>query len=142
MSLERPPSGDSQVRIPSSPPSPPMGKERGGGPRFWRTLGFVLAADFIFTLLYTLINSGFSGRIWSDALCISSIVLGLASVLPFLLDAGRGFTMLKKMRGTDEERHSAWEEERSKREKGMTITFALFLAAFLAGLASVAVSLL
>ena len=136
----------SSEHIPPAPPSPsegppPSEKDRARGPRFWQTVGVVLGADLVITLLYTLISSGFSDRVWSDALCVSAIILSVASVLPFLLDAGRGVTMIGKMRGSDEQRRAIWEEERRKREKGMTITFALFLAALLIGLASVAAGL-
>jgi hypothetical protein len=116
--------------------------------RFWRIVGLVLAADIVITLILTLVGPGFSGRAWSDALCTSAVFVALAGGLPFLFDTGRGVAMLGRLgrAGKDsdnaqDEQRRIWREEHRKREQGITITFALALAAFLIGLVSVVVSL-
>lgn len=110
--------------------------------RFWPVVGIACCAALLLALGYAIFESGFSLRVLSDGLCISAIVLSLGAGVPFLMDAGRGFTMAGKM-GPDKEKQSeVWQEERQKRERGMRITFALALAAFLIGLTSLLFSLL
>lgn len=109
--------------------------------RFWPVVGILLIADLILTLAYTALSSRLTGEAWSDALCLSAILLGAASMVPFFFDAGRGITLAGKMRGTGEERHAAFHEERRRRETGMTITFALALVAFIVGVISLLASL-
>ncbi len=108
---------------------------------FWRLVGLALAGAVVLTLLYVLIGPGFSQARWSDALCMSAVVLGVGSSIPFLFDAGRGLTLPGKMHGDTGDRRGAWDAERSKREKGMTVTFALALAAVLISLLSLLTSL-
>jgi hypothetical protein len=117
------------------------GEERKPNLRFWPLVGLVLGADLILTLIYTLIKPGVNGQIWSDALCTSAVLLGIGSGLPFLFDAGRGLTLVGKMGGDETARHTALRRERRRRERGMTITFALALAAFITGLVSLVISL-
>jgi len=109
--------------------------------RFWRLAGLALGGTVMLTLLYVLIGPGFSQARWSDALCMSAVVLGGDSSMPFLFDAGRALTLPGKMRGNADDRRAIWDTERSKREKGMTITFALALAAVLVSLLSLLTSL-
>jgi hypothetical protein len=110
--------------------------------RFWPVVGIATSVALLLALGYTLLAPGFSLRVLSDSLCLSALVLSLASGVPFLLDAGRGLAMGGKMGADKEERREVWRAERRKREYGMRITFALALAAFLIGLASLLMSLL
>jgi hypothetical protein len=111
--------------------------------RFWRLVGIAVAAALLLSLVYTGVSptETTSATPWSDALCVSSLLLALASGLPFLLDAGRGLMLPNQMSRGKEDRQRRWDEERAKREKGIQITFALGLAAFLVGLFSLLVSL-
>ena len=109
--------------------------------RFWPLVGIVLVIDLLITAVYVLLNRGFSGESWSNALCTSSVILGAASGIPFLFDAGRGLSLVGKMGSSEEERREALAEERRRRETGMTITFALALVAFITGLISLLASL-
>jgi len=108
---------------------------------FWRLVGIALGGAVVLTLLYALIGPGFSQARWSDVLCISAVVLGVGSSIPFLFDAGRGLALPGKMYGDAGDRRDTWDTERTKREKGMTITFALALAAVLISLLSLLTSL-
>jgi len=119
-----------------------MSQRKDQGPlRFWRLVGWALGGAVVLTLLYVLIGPGFSQARWSDALCISAVVLGVGSSIPFLFDAGRGLALPGKMNGDADDRRTAWDAERTKREKGMTVTFALALAAVLISLLSLLTSL-
>lgn len=109
--------------------------------RFWSLVGAALALDLIVTTVYVLISPDGSNDAWSNALCTSAILLGAASGIPFLFDAGRGLTLMGKLGGPEEERHAALRNERRRRETGMTITFALALVAFITGLISLIASL-
>ncbi len=109
--------------------------------RFWRLVGLALVSAVVLTLLYVLMGPGFSQARWSDALCMSALILGIGSSIPFLFDAGRGLTLAGKMHGDADDRRAAWDAERTRREKGMTITFALGLAAVFIGVLSLLTSL-
>jgi len=109
--------------------------------RFWRLVGSALGGAVVLTLLYVLIGPGFSQARWSDALCMSAVGLGVGSSIPFLFDAGRGLTLPGKMHGDADDRRATWDTERTKRENGMTVTFALALAAVLISLLSLLTSL-
>ncbi len=84
---------------------------------------------------------------WSDALCASAMLLAIGSAIPFLFDVGRGVTMPIKL-GADGAKRSpeataeALREEHRKREKGMSVTFALAIAAALVAIISIVLSLL
>ena len=132
---------------------------------FWRIVGAALVGGLLISLAAMLIGPGFSGRArpeaarapseaarapseaaraWSDALCASAFLVALGSALPILFDAGRGVAMLGKLgraasTGDDarEEQRRVWQNEHRKREQGITITFALALAAFFIGLISI-----
>lgn len=108
---------------------------------FWRLVSLALVSAMILTLLYVLLGPGFTSENWSDALCMSGVILGTGSSVPFLFDAGRSLTMPGKMSGDANDRQTAWDAERAKREKGMTVTFALALAAVLISLISLLTSL-
>ena len=110
-------------------------------PRFWRLVGTAAGAALVFALGYALVRPGFSLAALSDSLCISALLLSVASGIPFLLDAGRGLTLGGKMTADKEQQKGVLDQERAKRERGMRFTFALALAAFLIGIASVIVSL-
>ncbi|MCD6284635.1 MAG: hypothetical protein J7M39_01820 [Anaerolineae bacterium] len=97
--------------------------------RFWRLVGLVLAGAVMRVLLGVLIDPGYSQARWSDALCTSAAVLGVGSSISFLFDAGRGLTLPGTKHGDTDDRRVTWDTERSKREKGLTVTFALALAA-------------
>jgi hypothetical protein len=109
--------------------------------RFWRLVGLALVGAIALTLLYVLIGPGFSQAHWSDALCMSALFLGVGSSFPFLFDAGRGLALPGKMHGDADERRATWDTERTKREKGMIVTFALAVAAVLIGVLSLLTSL-
>jgi hypothetical protein len=109
--------------------------------RFWPLVGIVVGVDLILTLLYTLVTPGVDSPTWSDALCVSTLLLGAGAGMPFLFDAGRGLTLPGKMGADESTRHAALQRERLRRETGMTITFALALAAFITGLISLVISL-
>ena len=116
----------------------PKGEQR---TRFWMIVGITLAGDLLLTFLYTILGPGFSGRVWSDALCTSAVLLGTGSAVPFLFDAGRGLSIASKMGSRGDDRQQSWQEERRRREKGMLVTFALALAAVLIGLTSLIAAL-
>jgi hypothetical protein len=122
------------IRMPNLPKLEKMG--------FWSLLGMILGVDIGLTFLYTLFVPGFTISAWSDALCGSAFLLALGSVIPVFLDAGRGFGISGKMGGSKSEQHKALTHERSLREKGMKITFALALATLLTGLLSMILSVL
>lgn len=114
---------------------------------FWRVVGIGVGSALLLSSLYILVSGGSGALVgslspWSDALCVSALLLGLGGGIPFLLDAGRGLTLSRTIGTTEESRRHFWDEERAKREKGMRITFALGLAALLIGLISLLVSLL
>ena len=113
-----------------------------GRKRFWPVVGIATGASLLLALGYALIRPGFSFRLLSDGLCISALLLSLGAGVPFFLDAGRGFTIGGKMGSDKEQQRDLLIQERRKREKGMRITFALALAAFVIGLASLLISLL
>lgn len=108
---------------------------------FWRTVGLASGASLLFALGYAVIRPGGILASLSDSLCVSALLLGAASSIPFLLDAGRGLTLGAKMTSDKSQQKEVLQEERRKREQGMRITFALALAAFLIGLASLVISL-
>lgn len=118
----------------------------------WRLVGLAVGGALALSLLYALITPSETGLAasgalrrklqgWSDALCVSAMLLGLGSGIPFLLDAGRGLMLPNKMGTSRESRERSWDEERAKREKGIKITFALGLAALLTGVFSLLISL-
>jgi hypothetical protein len=104
--------------------------------RFWPLVGMACAAALLFALGYAVVTPGFSFRTLSDGLFWSAVLLGLGSVIPFLMDTGRGLSLGGRMGPDREQRNEIWQEEHRKRERGMRITFALALAALLAFLAS------
>jgi hypothetical protein len=109
--------------------------------RFWPVVGIATGASVLLALGYALIQPGFSFSLLSDGLCISALVLSLGAAVPLFLDAGRGFSLGGKISSDKTQQRDVWKEERRKREQGMRITFALALAAFLIGLASLLISL-
>jgi hypothetical protein len=110
--------------------------------RFWPALGIVLGADVVLVLLYTVIVPGVTGRAYSDSLCVSATLLGLAAAVPVLLDMGRGVGLASKIGVSDESRHEALEKERERRYRGSTITFVFAAAAFVITLLSIIISFL
>lgn len=114
---------------------------------FLRIAGLALTVTLALTFLYVLVGPGFSLRGWSDALCVSAMLLGIGSAAPFIFDVGRGLVLPSRM-GSNSGDHrgipaaKALQEEHVKREKGMMVTFALALAALLIAIASIAASLL
>jgi hypothetical protein len=115
---------------------------------FWRIVGAALGAGLLVSLIYTLIVPGFSGRAWSDALCTAALFVALGGTLPLFLDTGRGVAILGKLGrtpsgedDTQDAHRRIWREEHRKRERGITITFALAFAALLIGAMSVVASL-
>jgi predicted nucleic acid-binding Zn ribbon protein len=113
-----------------------------GRMRFWPLVGIASGVALLFALAYALLRPGFSLGALSDSLCISALLLSLASGIPFLLDAGRGLAIPGKMGQDKDQQREILRDERRKRERGMRITFALALAAFLIGLASLLLSLI
>ncbi len=109
--------------------------------RFWPLLGIVLAADVLLVLAYTLIVPGFSGRAFSDALCVSALLLGAATAIPVLLDTGRSFGVGARMGDGEVMRHVVLQKERQRREQGMVITFALAAAVLILAIASFLIGL-
>ena len=110
--------------------------------RFWPALGIILGADVVLAFLYAVIVPGLTGRTYSDSLCVSAALLGLAAVVPVLLDVGRGARLASKIGVSEEEHHEAMEKEREHRDTGSTITFIFATAAFVAGVLSILVSFL
>ena len=110
--------------------------------RFWPALGIILGADIVLAFLYAVIVPGLTGRTYSDSLCVSAALLGLAAVIPVFLDVGRGARLATKIGVTEEERHDAMEEEREHRATGSKITFIFAAAAFVIGVLSILVSFL
>lgn len=110
-------------------------------------IGVSLALALCLSLLYVLLGPGFTLAAWSDALCASAMLLALGSAVPFLFDVGRGVTMPIKLgietaRRTPETTAKALQEEHHKREKGMSVTFALAIATALLAITSIVLSLL
>ena len=105
--------------------------EKRGKVRFWPALGLVLGADVILVLLYTVVLPGFTGRAFSDSLCTSALLLGLATAVPVLLDVGRGIGVGARMGSGEAERRAALEKEHQRREQGLVITFVLAVATFI-----------
>jgi hypothetical protein len=115
--------------------------------RFWRLVATTVGGAVLLSSLYVVVGPSLgtvseNQRLWSDALCVSALLLGLGAGIPFLLDAGRGLTLPGKMGTSRESRGQVWDEERAKRERGIQITFALVLAALLTGIISLIASLL
>ncbi len=110
--------------------------------RFWPLLGMILGGTFVLALLYTALVPGISGRALSDSLCVSALLLGILSILPLLLDTGRGIKIASEMSADEEERHEAMAKERRKREQGMTISFAVAAATILLVVISLIIGLL
>jgi len=109
--------------------------------RFWRLVGMALLGGAILTVINVLISREPSLVGWSNALCRSAMLLGIGSAVPFLFDAGRTFGVAGKLEGDADNRRAVWESEQAKREKGMTVTFAIALAAAATGVASLLASL-
>jgi len=109
--------------------------------RFWPLLGINLGADVLLVLAYTVIVPGFSGRAFSDALCVSSLMLGMATAIPVLLDTLRGFGIGAQMGASEADRHAALQTEHDRREQGMRITFALAAAVLILAIASFLIGL-
>ena len=71
---------------------------------FWQVVGIGVGSALLLSSLYILVSAGSgaparSRSPWSDALCVSALLLGLGSGIPFLLDAGRGLTLSNKTEG-------------------------------------------
>ncbi|MCU0519969.1 MAG: hypothetical protein MUF84_04670 [Anaerolineae bacterium] len=114
--------------------------------RFWRIVGVALAITVGLALIYVSLGPDSSIGAWSDALCASAMLLAMASAAPIVFDVGRGLTLAGRMvsrngEGNADATSTALSDEHRKREKGMTVTFALALAALLVGIASIAASL-
>ncbi len=109
--------------------------------RFWPLLGIILAADGILALAYTLIGPGWSGRAFSDSLCVSALLLGLAATVPALLDIGRGIGVGMRMSSNTAEQRAVLQKEHQQREQGMVITFVLATAMLIIALLSFLISL-
>ena len=116
--------------------------------RFWRAVGLATGAALALALILALFRPSVYLTALADSLCILALLLGMASSIPFLLDAGRGLMLSGKLvpgteqQDNDAERHAILQEEHRKREFGMRITFALALAALIIGLASIVMSLI
>ncbi len=104
--------------------------------RFWPLLGAVVAADVGLVVLYTLLSGRWSRVALSDHLCASSLLLGVATALPVVLDAGRGAVAVARAGHSRETMHAALREERQRRWQGATFSFALAAAAVVAALLS------
>ncbi len=109
--------------------------------RFWPLLGIILGADLLIVLVYTLIVPGLTGRAFSDALCTSALLLGLAAALPVLLDVGRGIGVGARMGDSEAERRAALQTEHQRREQGIVITFVLAAATFIIAMISFLIGL-
>jgi hypothetical protein len=103
-----------------------------GRPRFWRLFAIAIGGGMALSLLYALLTGPFTVRAISDALCTSALLLGAATLAPLLLDFGRS-TVVFRRASTRAEMKEAMADERRKRERGMTVTFALGIAAVLLG---------
>lgn len=117
-------------------------------------IGTSLALALGLSLLYAVLGSKFTlgagsnlFGAWSDALCASAMLLAIGSAVPFLFDVGRGVTMPIKLgisgaERTPEATTKALREEHRKREKGMSVTFALAISAALVATISIVLSFL
>ena len=79
--------------------------------RFWRVFCLALAVEVGLALLYTLIVPGLTGNALSDALCTVSMALGVISIVPVIVDMGRGMALPGVVGATDATRRSALRRE-------------------------------